>query len=197
MHIMRSIIRNARPKNDKCVYSNELDHRGVICIDGSMIAGGVGFLLVALACLPGADIMPVIGREVLAFTSVMALMPKIFPGSTEIRSMTRSSFTATMALMPKIIRVAFMKSIPKTALTSEVQDKARSYMILSFLFMLAAFISYALLIVMVFTSPEFSCNFWAKLGVIGQALVVAYRMVGTVHIYAANKKNKMRIIGWE
>lgn len=116
--------------------------------------------------------MPVIGREVLAFTAVMALMPKI-------------------------IRVAFMKSIPKTALTSEIQDKARSYMILAFLFMLAAFISYALLIVMIFTSPEFSCNFWAKLGVIGQELVVAYRMIETVYIYAANKKNKMRIIGWE
>ena len=172
MHIMRSIIRNARPKNDKCVYSSELDHRGVICIDGSMIAGGVGILLIVLACLPGADVMPVICREVLAFTAVMALMPKI-------------------------IRVTFMKTMPKLAPTSEVQDRARSYMILSFLFMLAAFISYVLLVIMIITSTEFYCNFWAKLGVIGQAVIVMGRLVQTICISATNRKNKVRIIGWE
>ena len=116
--------------------------------------------------------MPVICREVLAFTAVMALMPKI-------------------------IRVTFMKAMPKLAPTSEVQDRARSYMILSFLFMLAAFISYVLLVIMIITSPEFYCNFWAKLGVIGQAVIVMGRLVQTICISATNRKNKVRIIGWE
>ena len=169
---MRSITENTVPKGEKCRYSNELDHKGAVLIEGAMITGGIALAMVIVGVISGFDFMPAYCCAVLAAIAILAIMPKV-------------------------VRITYLRTLPKLAPTVEVHKRAKRDMVLSFLFLTAAFVSYIALVVMIIASPTFYCTFWVKIAIFFQAANIMRHFVTVITIFAVTRKKRVRIIGWE